>query len=667
MEPLPPDHSHNPMALASWARRTGYKSGQNSSASGDMRETTHVVSTTPTRLGKVKSSENPKEVIKKEVKPENGATIKTVMTIPIKDSRPAGKKVPDPEIGVVKMEKQTKDYISTDIDTASDHSQEGDDIFAFKQAQMKYEIRDTPGLVPLILYGLQHYFSIIGSIILVPLAIVPAMGGSDNDAAKVISTTLLVCGVTTLLHSAVGSRLPLIQGPSFAYLAPSFIIISSFQGLHFKDAMKELQGAIIISSAFQILLGYSGLMSLLLRFINPVVVAPTVAAIGLAFFSYGFPKVGSCLEIGIPEIIIVIIFSLYLRKISIFGHRIFQVYAIPLGLIITWAYAFLLTQMGAYKYKGCPLDASLQKSISEECQRHIYTMKHCRTDTSHAMKAAAWFRFPYPFQWGVPTFHWQTGIIMIVASIIASVDSIGSYHATSLLVASKAPTPGIVSRSIGLEGITSALAGMWGIGTGATTLTENVHTIAVTKMGSRRPVILGACVLIVLSVIGKVGGFIASIPQVIVAALLCIMWAMQAAWGLSNLRYSETGSSRNVLIVGLSLFLSLSVPAYFQQYGVPPSTTTSLSQPYTVAAHGPIRTSIKGVNFVLNSALSMHMAIAFIVAFILDNSVPGSRRERGVYVWSRYKAIQNEPAVIKDYSLPFGMWKLFSWAKWVGF
>jgi xanthine/uracil permease len=80
---------------------------------------------------------------------------------------------------------------------------------------------------------------------------------------------------------------------------------------------------------------------------------------------------------------------------------------------------------------------------------------------------------------------------------------VGAYHASSLLVASRAPTPGVVSRSIGLEGLTSILAGFWGTGSGATTLTENVHTIAVTKMGSRRPVEFGACILILMSVIGK--------------------------------------------------------------------------------------------------------------------------------------------------------------------
>lgn len=97
---------------------------------------------------------------------------------------------------------------------------------------------------------------------------------------------------------------------------------------------------------------------------------------------------------------------------------------------------------------------------------------------------------------------------------------------------------------------------------------------------------------------GKVGGFIASIPDVIVAGLLCFMWTMLTALGLSNLRYSEAGSSRNIIIVGLSLFLSLSIPAYFQQYGISPNSNLpvpSYFQPYVVASHGPIRTNFGGV------------------------------------------------------------------------
>ncbi|CAN1140114.1 Nucleobase-ascorbate transporter 12 [Linum perenne] len=103
-----------------------------------------------------------------------------------------------------------------------------------RHSHMKYELRDTPGLVPIGFYGLQHYFSMLGSLLLIPLVIVPAMGGSQEDTSNVVSTVLFISGVTTLLHTSFGSRLPLIQGPSFVYLAPALAIINSpeFQGLN---------------------------------------------------------------------------------------------------------------------------------------------------------------------------------------------------------------------------------------------------------------------------------------------------------------------------------------------------------------------------------------------------------------------------------------------------
>ncbi|KAL2511132.1 Nucleobase-ascorbate transporter 12 [Abeliophyllum distichum] len=549
-----------------------------------------------------------------------------------------------------------------------------DDGFVSRHTNMKYELRDTPGLVPIGLYGFQHYLSMLGSLILIPLVIVPAMGGTYEDTANVISTVLFMSGVTTLLHTSFGSRLPLIQGPSFVYLAPALAIINSpeFLGLNgnnFKHIMKELQGAVIIGSAFQAFLGYSGLMRILLRVINPVVVSPTIAAVGLSFYSYGFPRLGACVEIGAMQIFLVVIFSLYLRKVSVLDHRVFLIYAVPLGLAITWGTAFLLTEAGVYNYKGCDANVPPSNIISDHCRKHVSRMKYCRVDTSNALRSSPWFRFPYPLQWGTPVFHWKMALVMCVVSIISSVDSVGSYHASSLLVASRPPTPGVVSRGIGLEGLSSILAGLWGTGTGFSTLTENVHTIAVTKMGSRRAIELGACMLIILSFVGKVGGFIASIPEVMVAALLCFTWAMLTALGLSNLRYSEAGSSRNIIIVGLSLFFSLSIPAYFQQYGISPNTNLSVPsyfQPYIVASHGPIHTKFGGLNYVLNTLLSFHMVIAFLLAVILDNTVPGSRQERGVYVWSEPEAAKREPAVCKDYELPYRVGRVFKWVKWVG-
>ncbi|KAL2527988.1 Nucleobase-ascorbate transporter 11 [Forsythia ovata] len=532
--------------------------------------------------------------------------------------------------------------------------------------------RDNPGFGPLIFYGLQHYLSLAGSLIFTPLLFVPAMGGTDKDTATVISTMLLVSGITTILHSYFGTRLPLVQGSSFVYLAPALAIMNSreYRNLtehKFRHIMRELQGAIIVGSIFQSVLGFSGLMSVLLRFINPVVVAPTIAAVGLAFFSYGFPQAGACVEISLPEILLVLIFTLYLRGISIFGHRVFRIYAVPLSVVIIWTYAFFLTAGGAYNYKGCSPDIPSSNILIDGCIRHAYTMKHCRTDVSDAMRTAAWVRIPYPLQWGIPIFSLRTSIIMIFVSLVASIDSVGTYHSASMRINLKAPTPGIVSRGIGMEGFCSLLAGLCGSGTGSTTLTENVHTIDITKMASRRVVEVGAVFMILFSFIGKLGAILATIPQALAAAVLCFMWALTVALGLSTLQYTQTASFRNITIVGVSLFLGLSIPAYFQQYQ--PESSLILPSyliPYSAASDGPAHTGSKDLDFAINALLSLNMVVALMIAFLLDNTVPGSRQERGVYTWSSKEEITTDPSSLSDYTLPTRVERCFRWAKCLG-
>ena len=48
--------------------------------------------------------------------------------------------------------------------------------------------------------------------------------------------------------------------------------------------LSQIQGAIIIASLFEILLGASGLIGILLRFIGPLAIAPTITLIGLSLF-----------------------------------------------------------------------------------------------------------------------------------------------------------------------------------------------------------------------------------------------------------------------------------------------------------------------------------------------------------------------------------------------
>ncbi|RVX23621.1 Nucleobase-ascorbate transporter 11 [Vitis vinifera] len=419
------------------------------------------------------------------------------------------------------------------------------------------------------------------------------------------------------------------------------------------------------------------------RFINPVVVAPTIAGVGLAFFTYGFPQAGSCVEISIPQILLVLIFTLVGLQLNFIQshliiiptpsfptqmleryqlHRVLvllaQIYrTLQIGLTIP-PYSSTDSRLHFWKQYliiklALPMLSTIAGSPEHSDYMGICVLFDCWTDVSNAWRTAAWVRIPYPLQWGVPSFHLRTSIIMIIVSLVASVDSVGTYHSTSLLVNSKPPTPGIVSRGIGLEGFCSVLAGLWGSGTGSTTLTENVHTINITKMASRRAVELGAAFLIFLSFIGKVGAILASIPQALAASVLCFMWALIVALGLSTLQYSQAASFRNMTIVGVSLFLGLSVPAYFQQYQLYTSLILpSYFIPYAAASNGPVHTGSKQLDFAFNALLSMNMVVTLLVALVLDNTVPGSRQERGVYIWSRAEEMETDPSFLADYSLP---------------
>lgn len=48
--------------------------------------------------------------------------------------------------------------------------------------------------------------------------------------------------------------------------------------------MRELSGAIVVSALFQTLIGYCGVIGMILRFVTPLTIVPTVALVGLSLF-----------------------------------------------------------------------------------------------------------------------------------------------------------------------------------------------------------------------------------------------------------------------------------------------------------------------------------------------------------------------------------------------
>ncbi|MFQ5962634.1 MAG: solute carrier family 23 protein, partial [Candidatus Methylomirabilales bacterium] len=200
-----------------------------------------------------------------------------------------------------------------------------------------YTIDDRPPLGESVFLGLQHYLTMFGATVAIPLLIGNAMGMPPADLARLISVIFFVSGITTLLQTTIGNRLPVVQGGSFSFLPPTFVIIAATvgQGAGFEIAVQQITGAIMIASLFEIILGYTGLMGRLRRYIGPVTIGPTIALIGLALFQIGAPTAGQNWTLGLIVIIAIILYS------QIFSRRskLFLLFPILLAIITGWVVA----------------------------------------------------------------------------------------------------------------------------------------------------------------------------------------------------------------------------------------------------------------------------------------------------------------------------------------
>ena len=459
------------------------------------------------------------------------------------------------------------------------------------KTSLLYNIDDNPPVLETAILGLQHYLTMFGSTVAIPLILAPAFGIIDPvEKGWLIATMFFVSGITTLLQTTFGNRLPIVQGGTFSFLAPTFAIcgMAALANAGWEVRMQHVQGAIIAGSLGEILIGASGIIGRLLRFIGPITIAPTIALIGLALFKFGAPEAGRHWPIGGLTILLIILFSQYLRQ----KHRTFELYPILLAIVVAWAVSAVFTTLGIFP-EGHPSHTSLDN-----------------------LKNAPWFRIPYPFQWGFPQFGAAAIVGMMAGYIASMVESIGDYYACARLCGAPTPDKNTINRGITFEGIGCLIAGIFGTGNGTTSYSENIGAIGLTRVGSRRVVQAGAVIMILLGTVSKFGALFTTIPQPIVGGMYCAMFGMIAAVGLSNLQFVDLNSARNLFILGFAFFMGLSVPEYFGQQ--------------------PIQFEPLWMANILNTLGNTGMAVGAFTALILDNTIPGTDKERGLKAWGNH-------------------------------
>ncbi|KAK9069488.1 hypothetical protein SSX86_011392 [Deinandra increscens subsp. villosa] len=499
-------------------------------------------------------------------------------------------------------------------------------------AGVKYCVNSPPPWKDAVLLGFQHYIVTLGTTILIPTMALSQMGGDNAEKAKVIQTLLFLSGFNTLMQTMFGTRLPSVVGGSHAFLVPVLSIIHAkrydmFHEPHerFAQTMRGIQGALLVSSAFQMILGFLGLWRNIVKYLSPLSVVPLVTFTGLGLYHLTFPMLEKCVELGLAELVLIVVFSQYLPQCVTFKRQIFDRYAVLCSVSITWVCAGILTWSGAY---------------AKSTKTNI-----CRTDSSGLINGAPWIYVPYPFQWGTPTFDVGDIFMMIAASFVSSIESTGSFMATARYGGATPVPPSILSRGIGWLGLGTFIGSMCGTVTGFATSAENCGALALTRVGSRLVIQISAVFMIFFSVFGKFGAIFASIPLPITAALYCILFGCVSSVGLGHLQFCNLNSFRTKFILGMSFSLGLSIPQFFREKWV-------------ASNHAPVLTHSRWFDTLVLVVFMSHASVAIMIAMILDCTLGLVNKENGKDWWAKFDVYGKDVRTNEFYKLP---WTLNKW------
>jgi xanthine/uracil permease len=482
-----------------------------------------------------------------------------------------------------------------------------------------YPIGSKPSWPMAVLLGIQQYLTMFGATVLIPFIVGGAMQLPPDQLALMISTIFFTSGLCTLIQqSPLGNRLPVIQGGTFSFLGPTFAILGLVTAEMATSAgvplwqlkVQNVAGAIMIASVVEIVLGYTGVMGHVRKLISPIVIGPTIAMIGLALFGIGAPWMATNWVISLATLVALILYS----QVFSLKSKVFMLFPVLLAIMTGWILALLGTITGLIPDGNA---ANLAGKLDLIATAPLISFKPL-----------------VPFKWGFPSLTssvlWA-GVFGMLAGYLASmIESIGDYYACARISEAPVPTGRMISRGLGAEGLGCFIAGILQTCNGTTTYSENIGSIGLTKVASRRVVRCGAAMMLIIPMIGKFGAILATLPMPVVGAMFVGLFGMIASVGLSNLQIVNLNNSRNLFIIGISFFAGLSVPFWFTpHYDVGTGQIVS-----GAIAWGTPGSVINVIGNIFQAILSTGMAVTAIIGITLDNLLPGATRaERGLEVW----------------------------------
>ena len=349
--------------------------------------------------------------------------------------------------------------------------------------------------------GVQFMFVAFGSTVLVPL-----LTGLDPAVA------LLAAGLGTLLfHAVTGGKVPIYLGSSFAFIAP---IIKATELFGLGGMFCGLVSVGLVYMLMSLLVKTFGI-DLIKKLFPPVVIGPVIILIGLSLAGAGVNMAQENWILAIVSLAVAV-------AASIWGKGMIKLIPVVFGALAGYVVALIFFRD--------TMDFSVVGN-------------------------ASWFAFP---KLAKMSFSWQAILFMAPVAIAPIIEHVGDMYAIGSIAGKDfVKDPGLHRTMLG-DGLSCVLAAFLG-GAPITTYSEVTGAVSLTKVTDPSVLRIAAVSADVLSVIGKVGAVIQTIPSAVLGGIMLLLFGSIASVGISNMIQAkiDMGSTRNLIIVSLILTIGI--------------------------------------------------------------------------------------------------------------
>jgi len=382
--------------------------------------------------------------------------------------------------------------------------------------ELLYGLEEKPdNMKETIIYSIQYVFLMMYPVVWGYAIVGAGVGFTSEELAAYMARVVLMIGISTLSQVLAGHRLSMVSGPN---IIPSLAIVAAYS-IGGKEYALQSFNAYIIAGMIVAVLGAVGIISKISKVWSPLVQGSMLIMIGLTTSFTGMQMIARY-NVSWPYFTGVFL-ALMCGWLSVKGKGMLSNVPVMIAIVLGYI-VFILT--GTFNWELVEMMPII--SIPEL----------------------------FPFGWDIPPL--DLIIVMVVVNLFSAVNLYGNLQGyTSLLGMKLSETR--EKRSLTVFGLVEGvITGVFGVPS-QVAYGENIGFLLLTKVASKFLLIVASLVFIALSFFGKIGGFMAAMPDPVAGAILLGVASTLIGIGAESFKVSKKFDTREIFIVGFSIFFSL--------------------------------------------------------------------------------------------------------------